>query len=442
MPVVDLLQQLIRNECVNDGSRASGHEHRSVKTLQDFFGRPGEVIEPAPGRQSVIYRVPGSDSKAPRLLLLPHLDVVPVSRTGWSVDPFAAEIADGFVWGRGAVDMLNLTAGMAVVFAPYLHGDLPPLPGDLILAAVADEEASGVHGAHYLVDHRWDLVATEYILTEVAYPSISTPDGAAHLVAVGEKGPFWTKLRSRGTPGHGSSPYRADNALAPMATAMNGLFETEAPVAITPEWEIFVTGLGLEPDLTHRLLDPDRVDEAIADLAVDDPGFAAYAYSVTHLTVSPNMLDAGVKANVIPDSAQAQIDLRALPGMDREFVDAHLRKAMGSASDRIEIEPVADHAANVSTTENPLWQAIGDSVEHLQGHRRLLPMLMPVATDARFFRTKGVIAYGTGWFDDQVPFPEFLRLFHGHDERVSIESLHRTVRMLQQVISRFGELTG
>ncbi len=442
MPVVELLQQLIRNQCVNDGSRASGYEYRSVKTLQDLFGQPGEVVEPAPGRQSVIYRVPGSDPKAPRLLLLPHLDVVPVSREGWSIDPFGAEIADGFVWGRGAVDMLNLTAAMAVVFAPYLSGDLAPLPGDLILAAVADEEASGVHGAHYLVDHRWDLVATEYILTEVAYPSISTPDGAAHLVAVGEKGPFWTKLRSRGTPGHGSSPYRADNALAPMAAAISGLFETQAPVAITPEWETFVTGLGLEPDLTKRLLDPDLVDEAIADLAVDDPGFAAYAYAVTHLTVSPNMLDAGVKANVIPDSAQAQIDLRALPGMDREFVDAHLRKAMASAGDRIEIEPVADHPANVSTTANPLWQAIGDSVEQLQGHRRLLPMLMPVATDARFFRTKGVVAYGTGWFDDRVAFPEFLRLFHGHNERVSVDSLHRTVQMLQGVIARFGELTG
>jgi acetylornithine deacetylase/succinyl-diaminopimelate desuccinylase-like protein len=285
-------------------------------------------------------------------------------------------------------------------------------------------------------------VASEYILTEVAYPAISTPDGAAHLVAVGEKGPFWTKLRSRGTPGHGSSPYRADNALASMAAAIHGLFETEAPVAITPEWETFINGLGLGADITRRLLDPDRVDDAIADLAVDDPGFAAYAYAATHLTVSPNMLDAGVKANVIPDAAQAQIDLRALPGMDREFVNAHLRKAMGSAADRIEIESVADHAANVSTTANPLWQAIGDSVEHLQGHRRLLPMLMPVATDARFFRTKGVIAYGTGWFDDRVQFPEFLRLFHGHDERVSIESLDRTVRMLQAVLARFGELTG
>jgi acetylornithine deacetylase/succinyl-diaminopimelate desuccinylase-like protein len=227
-----------------------------------------------------------------------------------------------------------------------------------------------------------------------------------------------------------------------MAAAISGLFDTQAPVAITPEWVTFVAGLGFPAGLASRLVDPDLVDEAIADLAVDDPGFASYAHAVTHLTISPNMLDAGVKANVIPDSAQAQIDLRALPGMDREFVDSHLRKAMGAAADRIEIEPVADHPANVSTTANPLWQAIGDSVEQLQGHRRLLPMLMPVATDARFFRTKGVTAYGTGWFDDRVPFPEFLRLFHGHDERVSIESLHRTVQMLQAVISRFGELTG
>jgi len=442
MGVVELLQQLIRNECVNDGTQTSGHEDRSVATLEDFFGVKGEIIEPAPGRQSVVYRVPGTDPTAPRLLLLPHLDVVPVNRAGWSVDPFAAEISNGFVWGRGAVDMLNVTSAMAVVFGEYLNGSKPPLAGDLILAAVADEEASGVHGAHYLVDNRWDLVATEFILTEVAYPSIPTPSGAAHLVAVGEKGPYWTKLRSRGTPGHGSSPYGADNALAPMAAAISGLFDTQAPVAITPEWVTFVEGLGFPAGLASRLVDPDLVDEAIADLAVDDPGFASYAHAVTHLTISPNMLDAGVKANVIPDSAQAQIDLRALPGMDREFVDSHLRKAMGAAADRIEIEPVADHPANVSTTANPLWQAIGDSVEQLQGHRRLLPMLMPVATDARFFRTKGVTAYGTGWFDDRVPFPEFLRLFHGHDERVSIESLHRTVQMLQAVISRFGELTG
>ncbi len=442
MAVVELLQQLIRNQCVNDGTRASGQEHRSVSTLIDLLGPGGEIVEPAPGRQSVIYRIPGKDRAAPRLLLLPHLDVVPVSREGWSVDPFAAEINDGFIWGRGAVDMLNVTAAMAVVFRSYLKGEASPFPGDLILAAVADEEASGTLGARYLVEERWDLVATDYVLTEVAYPSLPTVGGPAHLVAVGEKGPYWSKLQARGIPGHGSSPYGADNALAHMAAAIHGLFETPAPAAITPIWEVFVDGLGLPAELAARLKHPDEVDEAIADLAVDDPGMAAYAYAATHLTVSPNLLRAGIKANVIPDLADAEVDLRALPGMDRATVDSHLRKAMGSAADRIVIEPMADHPATVSAMSNPLWEAIVDSVETLQGHRRVLPALMPVATDARFFRSKGAVAYGVGWFDDRIPFPEFLRLFHGHDERVSVESLERTVRMLREVVTRFGQLTG
>lgn len=441
MPVVGLLQELIRNRCVNDGTPESGHEHRSVATLAGFFGETGQIVEPAPGRQSMVCRVPGTNPSAPRLLFLPHLDVVPVSPEGWTVDPFAAEIADGFVWGRGAVDMLNMTAAMAVVFRRYLSGELPPLPGDLVFAAVADEEAAGGLGARYLVEEKWDLVATDYILTEVAYPSIPTATGPAHLVAVGEKGPFWSKLRSQGTPGHGSSPYGADNALAPMVTALQGLFETPAPVAITPEWESFVDGLSLAEDLTSRLKDVDQIDSAIADIAVKDPGFASYVYAVTHLTVSPNVLKAGVKSNVIPDRATAEVDMRALPGMDRAFVDSHLRKAMGHAADQIEIEPVADFPANVSPLTNPLWEAIGDSVESLTGHRRLLPTLMPVATDARFFRSRGVVAYGTGWFDERLAFPEFLRLFHGHDERVSIDSLERTTTMLGAIVARFGELT-
>ncbi len=126
---------------------------------------------------------------------------MPVNIDGWSVDPFAAEISDGFVWGRGAVDMLNVTAAMAVVFKKYLTGARPPLPGDLIFAAVADEEAAGGLGARYLVDERYDLVQTEYVLTEVAYPAIPTPSGPIHPVVAGEKGPFWSKLRSTGTPG-------------------------------------------------------------------------------------------------------------------------------------------------------------------------------------------------------------------------------------------------
>ncbi|HEX2155183.1 MAG TPA: M20/M25/M40 family metallo-hydrolase [Acidimicrobiia bacterium] len=440
-PTVDLLQQLIRNRCVNDGTPESGQEERSVETLAEYLAARGEVIEPVPGRQSVVYRIPGADPEAPSLALLPHLDVVPVSPEGWSVDPFAAEISDGFVWGRGAVDMLNVTAAMATVFRPYLTGE-KQLPGDLVLAAVADEENSGTLGAEYLVEHHWDLVGADYLLTEVAYPALLTQTGPTYPVSVGEKGPYWTTMRSHGTPGHGSAPYGADNALSPIAEALHGLFTTPMPVAITDEWREFVEGLDLDPDLAAALVDPDRVDRAIDSLAVDDPAFARYVHAATHLTVSPNKVTGGVKANVIPDAVDAEVDLRALPGMDREFVDEHLRKAMGAAADHIELVPMADHQPSSSTRGNPLWDAIVDGIEDHTGSRRVVPALMTVATDARFFRSRGTVAYGVGLFDDRIGFGEFLSLFHGHDERVSVESVVRTARLLETVVERFGTLTG
>lgn len=440
-PTVELLRRLIQNRCVNDGTIDSGQEQVSVATLVDFLGVPGEIVEPAPGRQSLVYRIPGTDPDAPSLALVPHLDVVPVTPAGWSVDPFSAEISDGFVWGRGAVDMLNVTAAMAVAFRPYLSGERK-LPGDLVFAAVADEENSGILGAKHLVDERWDLVGADYLLTEVAYPTLDTPDGPAYPVSVGEKGPYWTTMVSTGTPGHGSGPYGADNALDAMAAAIDGLFRTPMPVAITDEWREFVSGLGFADEMGEALVDPDRVDGAIDRLAVDDPAFARYVHAATHLTVSPNKLAAGIKANVIPDMATAEVDLRALPGMDRGFVDDHLRKAMGSARDRIDLHPMADHPASTSSRGNPLWDAIVDGIEHHTGSRRVVPALMTVATDARFWRHRGTIAYGVGLFDDRIGFGEFLSLFHGHDERVSVESVARTTDLLQTVLEGFGDRSG
>ena len=434
--VVELLQQLIRNGCVNDGTPESGHEHRSVATLQDFFGIRGEIFEPAPGRQSLIYRVEGSDHQTPDLALVPHVDVVPADPSGWSVDPFGAQIIDDMVYGRGAVDMLNVTAAMAVAARPYITGE-EPTKGDLVFVALADEEAGGVLGAKPLVEQRWDRVKAGYVLTEVAYPALSTAQGAVVPVAVGEKGGFWSVLRATGRPGHGSAPYRADNALEKVARALVGIFDTPMPVEIIPEWAEFVNALALDPELAESLTDPDRVDAAIDSMALNDPLFARYAHALTHLTISPNMAAAGVKANVIADAATAVVDIRSLPGMDRAFVDSHLHKAMGSVSDEIDIEPVLDLDATISSTGNPLWEAIAQGVEDLEGHRNLLPTLMTVGTDGRFWRAKGSIGYGVGLFDDRMTFSEMLSLFHGNDERVSVASVERTTALYQRVFHHF-----
>lgn len=436
--VINLLQTMIRNECVNDGTKESGHEHRSVATLREFFGVDGEIFEPAPGRQSLIYRIEGTDPDAPSLGLVPHLDVVPVDPSGWTQSPFGGDIVDGWVYGRGALDMLNVTAAMAAAVRPYITGEMRPR-GDLVFVGAADEEAGGVYGAGALVEQRWDLVGVDYLLTEVAYPSLAYASEPVVPVSVGEKGAFWSTLTSSGTPGHGSSPYGTDNALAKMVSALEGIFKTPMPVDISDEWKTFVSALALEDDMKAALVDPDRVDEAIDTLAVTDPLFARYVHAVTHLTVSPNVLHSGTKSNMVADAATAAVDIRALPGMDRAFVDSHLYKAMGNARDDVEIEPRLDMESTVSELGNPLWEAIADSVEEMEGHRNLLPTLMNVATDARFWREKGTIAYGVGLFDDRMTFSEMLALFHGHDERVSVESVGRTTALYEEVLARFND---
>ncbi|MGH8926533.1 MAG: M20/M25/M40 family metallo-hydrolase [Acidimicrobiia bacterium] len=438
MSTLDLLCELIRNGCVNDGTRESGHEVRSVETVAEYLGERGTVVEPAPGRQSVVYRIPGDNPDAPSLLLLPHLDVVPANPEGWEVDPFAAEISDGFVWGRGAIDMLNITAAMITIFGEHQR-EKARLPGDLILAAVADEEAAGFLGARYLVEKRLELIDAPFVLTEVGYPSLPGREGPLYPVTVGEKGPAWTRLRSVGTPGHGSTPFLSENALAPITAATARLFGAESPVAITDEWKSLVAALGLGREMAERLLDPNRIDEALSDLAIDDPGLARYFHAVTHMTISPNVLRAGIKANMIPDQAEAELDVRVLPGMDRDLVDGVLRKLMGSAGDELEIIPMADFPSIFSPRENPLWEAIGDAVEEHTGHRSLQPVITSATTDARFLRRRGSIAYGVGLYDDRMSFAEFLTLFHGHNERVSIESVERTTNLLRSVIRHFGE---
>jgi acetylornithine deacetylase/succinyl-diaminopimelate desuccinylase-like protein len=301
--------------------------------------------------------------------------------------------------------------------------------------ALADEEAGGALGAMPLTEQRWSDVEVDFMLTEVAYPPVSYSSQEVIPVATGEKGAFWSMLRSVGTPGHGSAPYGADNALRKMVDAVHGIFSEEMPVMITHEWEEFVAALDLSVEIKEALVDPDRIDEAIDTFAVDDPLFARYAHAVTHMTVSPNVLQSGVKSNVIASKATANLDIRALPGVDRSFVDSYLYKAMGGARDDIEIDPIQDFEATLSPADNPLWDAIADSVETLEGHRRLLPMMMNVATDARFWRKKGTIAYGVGLFDDRMDFSEMLALFHGHDERVSVRSVERTTTLYEAIFA-------
>lgn len=436
--VVDLAAALIRNACVNDGSPDSGSEIRSVETLTGFLGPGGIVVEPHRGRGSVVYRLAATDPAAPTLMLMGHLDVVPVTEDAWSADPFGGDVVDGVLWGRGAVDMLNLTAAMAVVFSRASGGSIPVPPGGLVYLAVADEEAGGALGAEWLLDHEPALVACDDLLTEIAYPPIDLGGGRRQPVMVAEKGPAWRTLHASGRPGHASAPWGRSSALEKLARAITALGEAETVPCIGADWRAFVEGLDLPGELADALVDPDRIDGVIAEIATRAPGVARYVHACTRMTITPTVATAGTKANTIPDRASVALDVRLLPGQPVDLVHDHLRAVLGDAMDELVDEPHIERSGSASRPGGRLWDALAGAYRDVAGVEGIVPAMTPATTDARFFRDKGVTAYGAGWFDESIGFGEFLDMFHGNDERISVEALHRTVALLEAAVAAYG----
>jgi acetylornithine deacetylase/succinyl-diaminopimelate desuccinylase-like protein len=438
---VELLQQLIRNQCVNDGSVESGQEVRTSDVLRAYLEGSGldiEVYEPAgaPGRTSLVARIEGSDPTAPTLCLMGHTDVVPVTPKTWTRDPFGGELVHGEVWGRGALDMLNLTASQAVAFKALARrpGGWRP-KGTLVYLACADEEAGGTLGAGHVCARHWDALRANYLLTENGGTvSQDTHGELCVTVHVGEKGVAWRRLRVRGTPGHGSMPYGADNALVKAAQVVGRLADYRPAPYVDELWRGFVGSLGLDPAVKAALIDPSRVDESIATLA---PGMAKYAWSATHTTFSPNMCRAGVKTNVIPDVVDVEVDIRTIPGDSDDEVRRHLNKALGDLVEEVEVEKLFSKPASASPTGTPLWDVLGRVVDAHYPGARLLPRMIVGFTDAPYFRQRGAVAYGFGLFSRALTAEAMAGRFHGNDERIDVESLALTTRAWLDVCDLF-----
>src|ERR1700691_1919394 len=284
--VAELLQAMIRNACVNDGSPESGHEQRNADVLRDLLDGRGldmEVYEPLPGRSSLVARFEGRDADAPALALLGHTDVVPANGEDWRHDPFGGELIDGEVWGRGAVDMLNLTASMAVAVGHLADEGYRP-EGDLLFIGVAEEEALGSHGAQWMTEHIAEEVGCDYLITEAGGFPMGSPDGVRLPVITGEKGAVLCTMTVRGTPGHASQPLRTDNALVKAAEVVRRLAEHDTPADIHEAWRRFVEGIGLPDEFTVALLDPDRIGEFCDTLPL--VGLARQAHACTHTTMA------------------------------------------------------------------------------------------------------------------------------------------------------------
>ncbi len=432
--VVNLLQQLIRNACVNDGSPGSGQEVRSADVLESLLGSSGldvERYESQPGRTSLVARIEGRDPDAPTLLLMGHTDVVPVSVDGWTRDPFGGELVDGEVWGRGAIDMLNLTASMAVATRRLAASGFQP-QGTLVYLAVADEEALGEHGAGHLVEHEFDAVRADYVITESGGIPIPSPSGPKLPVIVAEKGSHWAQLRVRGTPGHGSQPYRTDNALVTAAEVVRRLAEYSPRTEIHDTWRRFLEGMDYPDDVVGPLLDPDAfmgACEALPD------AMARQFHACTHTTFAPTMLRGGTKINVIPDRVELQLDIRTLPGHGADEVRAMLDEALGDLAPRVELVEARDDPSTASPVETPLWESIARVTKGFYPDSAIVPYMTVGATDARFFRRAGATSYGFGLFSTNLTFEQYGAMFHGDDERVDVESL-RLSTLLWEALCR------
>ncbi len=429
--VTDLLQHLIRNACVNDGTPESGYESRSADVLAQYLGGSGLEVErfrALEGRDNVVARIEGSDPAAPTLLLMGHTDVVPVSAESWSRDPFGGELVDGEVWGRGAVDMLNLTASMAVAFKQLARSGFRP-KGTLIYLGVADEENLGEWGADHLLRAERDAVMADFVITESGGFQVPSPSGPRLPVIIGEKGSYWCRITVRGTPGHASQPFRTDNALVTAAEIVRRIAEYRPPTMIHDTWRDFVTGIFPE-EIAAPLTDETELWDFCGALPV---GIARQAHACTHTTFAPTIIHGGTKTNVIPDEVTIDVDIRTLPGQDAADITRMLDDAIGDLLPMVEVRSSDDNESTASPRDTPLWDALGRVSSKLVAGSALVPFLTVGATDARFFRRAGSTAYGFGLFSQRLSFEDYATMFHGNDERVDVDSLVLSTQLWEAV---------
>jgi acetylornithine deacetylase/succinyl-diaminopimelate desuccinylase-like protein len=327
--------------------------------------------------------------------------------------------------------MLNLTSSMAVAFRQLADeaaaGRFRP-KGDLIYFGVADEEAGSAHGARWMAENHPDAMRADYVLTENGGLHSGPADAPFVAVNVAEKGVAWRRLTMRGTPGHGSTPFRGDNALVKAAGVVQRLADYRPAPRLTELWQTRLDTLGLDADVRAALNDPNQID-AVLD-AFPSAKVAAYLHACTHTTFSPNVVDGGLmKTNTVPDTVVVEVDVRTLPGEGADEVDAHLRAALGDLADQVEVEPLMNDPASISRADTPLWDALQRAVNDPFPTARLTPQLIVGFTDSRIYREMGAVSYGAGLFSPSLDAGEFGSRFHGNNERIDVESLALTTRL-------------
>ncbi|MDR1187722.1 MAG: M20/M25/M40 family metallo-hydrolase [Bifidobacteriaceae bacterium] len=426
---VEFARTLIRFDTTNTGDERSAGEREAAEyvmgLLQDWGHEP-QYFESEPKRGSIVLRLEGQDHNRGALVLHGHLDVVPADRSEWSADPFGAEVRDGAIWGRGAVDMKDMDAMILAVVEWWSKRGVKP-PRDIILCFFADEEAGGVLGSRWLVDNHPELFAgaTEAV-SEVGGFSVDIAGQRAYLLQTAEKGIAWLKLIAEGTPGHGSA-VNADNAVRHLVDALARIAAAPWPVNLTPTVEALLRGAaelaGLKPDLE----DPQAIDEL---LNVFGPARRFVGASIA-TGVNLTSVSGGGKVNVIPRTAEGTIDMRPLPG-DAANARAKIDQLTGP---RVRIEPINEDIALEAPLDAPLVEAMRQALAKADPDATALPYMLAGGTDGKALARLGINNYGFAPLRLPPGF-DFTAMFHGVDERVPVDSLRWGTGVLADFLAR------
>ncbi|MGH3616156.1 MAG: M20/M25/M40 family metallo-hydrolase [Pseudonocardia sp.] len=421
--VVELCSDLIRIDTTNTGDPATVTGEREaaeyVAAKLTEVGYEIEMVESgAPRRDNVICRVPGADPDRGALLVHGHLDVVPADAGEWSVHPFSGAVQDGYVWGRGAVDMKDMVAMTIAVARRFKREGVVP-PRDIVFAFLADEEAGGKYGAGWLVEHRPDLFdgCTEAVGEVGGFSLTVGEDQRVYLIEAAEKGIAWMRLRARGKPGHGSFLHE-DNAVTKVAEAVARLGNHTFPLVLTDTVRAFLEQMS---ELTGLEFPEDDLEGSLRKLGP----LSRIVGATVRDTANPTMLDAGYKANVIPSTAEAVVDCRVLPGRREAFL-AEVDEILGPDVSR---EWVTDLPPVETPFEGPLVEAMAAALRTEDPGARTIPYMLSGGTDAKHFAQLGMACFGFAPLR-LPPDLDFASLFHGIDERVPVDALRFGTRVL------------
>lgn len=424
---VRYLRDLIRFDTTNP----PGNEMPAIEYIAGILRHEGyepRLIESAPGRGNLVVRYHGS-GELPPLLLYAHIDVVTAEAEYWTHPPFSGDLAEGCIWGRGALDIKGMVAqGLMVLLLLERHGIR--LRRDVILAITADEEAGGKAGMGYLVDHHADLIRAEYGLSEGGGTTTFLAGKALYDIRTAEKGYFRFRLRAVGKPGHGSVPH-PDTAIGRIAEAVTLLAGTPLPYRpmpmLAPFFRAMAQALDLPPGRHH-------LNEAnVQYIARTLPALGQYLHAITHDTAVPTGLRAGHKINVIPSVAEAWVDGRYLPGQTLDGFLAEIREVIGSG---YEIECVDSSTPLVEPPGGPLYDAVVAVMHRYAPGVPVVPLMLSGATDAKHVSRLGTKCLGFGPVRVPEDFP-VEQMVHGHDERIPVEGYVWGVEVLYEIVKRF-----